>query len=55
MTNDMYVGDNCNIVIHCRGHVFTVSELFTIAQTYLTQNQWDAHDEDAYDEDDEDV
>ena len=30
--NDLFVGDNCDIAIHCRGHVFTVSELFNIAQ-----------------------
>ena len=43
--NDMYVGDNCNIVIHCRNHVFTVSELFELAQLHSTQEEWDAHED----------
>lgn len=43
--NYMYVGDNCGIVIHCRGHEFTISELFNIAQLHSTQEQWDAHEE----------
>ena len=43
--NDMYVGDNCNIAIHCRNHVFTVSELFELAQLYSTQEEWDAHED----------
>lgn len=47
--NDLYVGDNCNIAIHCRNHVFTVSELFDIAQLYSSQEKWDAHEESADD------
>ena len=43
--NDLFVGDSCDIAIHCRGHVFTVSELFNIAQKYSTQEDWDAHEE----------
>ena len=46
--NDMYVGDNCNIAIHCRDHVFTVSELFEIAQLNSTQEEWDDHAEERY-------
>ena len=44
--NDMYVGDNCSIAVHCRGHVFTIAELFNIAQLHSTKESWDAHDED---------
>ena len=43
--NDMYVGDYCNIAIHCRNHVFTISELFDIAQLYSSKEKWDAHEE----------
>ena len=47
----MYVGDNCSIAIHCRSHVFTVSELFAIAQLHSSQEEWDAHeDTEKYDE-----
>lgn len=43
--NDMYVNDNCQTAIHCRGHVFTISELFDIAQLYSSPEKWDAHEE----------
>jgi hypothetical protein len=47
--NDMWVNDNCQLKIHCRNHVFTVSELFDIAQLYSSQEKWDAHEESADD------
>ena len=43
--NDLYVGACCNIAIHCRNHVFTISELFDIAQLYSSKEKWDAHEE----------
>jgi hypothetical protein len=43
--NDMWVNDCCQLKIHCRNHVFTVSELFDIAQLYSSQEKWDAHEE----------
>jgi hypothetical protein len=47
--NDMWVNDNCQLKLHCRNHVFTVSELFDIAQLYSSQEKWDAHKETADD------
>jgi hypothetical protein len=45
----MWVNDNCQLKLHCRNHVFTVSELFDIAQLYSSQEKWDAHEESADD------
>lgn len=47
--NDMWVNDNCQLKLHCRNHIFTVSELFDIAQLYSSQEKWDAHEESADD------
>ena len=41
--NDVYVNDSCNTTIHCRGFVFTVSELFNIALEKLTFDELAAH------------
>ena len=35
--NDMWVKDNCQTVVHCRGYSFTINELFDIAQIYLPE------------------
>ena len=43
--NDMWVNDCCQLMLHCRGHAFTVSELFDIAQRHCSQEQWDAHED----------
>ena len=41
--NDFYVNDFCNTTIHCRGFVFTVSELFDIAMNKLTFDELVKH------------
>ena len=41
--NDMYVGDLCSTKIHCRGLVFTISELMDIAIAKLTFDELAAH------------
>lgn len=41
--NDMYVKDYCPTKIHCRGLVFTISELFDIATAKLTFEELAAH------------
>lgn len=41
--NDFYVNDFCNTAIHCRGFVFTVSELFDIALEKLTFDKLAEH------------
>lgn len=41
--NDMYVNDFCPTKIHCRGLVFTISELLDIAVAKLTFDELAAH------------
>lgn len=41
--NDMYVNDFCPTRIHCRGLVFTISELMDIAICKLTHNELAEH------------
>ena len=43
--NDMYVGDYSQTKIHCRGYVFTISELFDIAQIHCSEEKLAAHEE----------
>lgn len=43
--NDMWVNDNCQLKVHCRNHVFTISELFDIVQLHSPKEKWDAHEE----------
>lgn len=42
-TNDMYVGDFCSTKIHCRGFVFTISELMDVAICKLTHKELIEH------------
>lgn len=41
--DDMYVGDYCPTKIHCRGFVFTISELLDIAICKLSHDELVAH------------
>ena len=41
--NDMHVNDYCPTKIHCRGLVFTISELFDIAIAKLTFDELAEH------------
>ena len=41
--NDMYVNDFCSTKVHCRGFVFTLSELFDIALEKLTFDELVEH------------
>lgn len=41
--NDMYVNDYCPTKIHCRGLVFTISELMDIAICKLTHDELVQH------------
>lgn len=41
--NDMYVGDYCPTKVHCRGYVFSISELVTIAMCYLPYSELQEH------------
>lgn len=41
--NDMYVNDFCPTKIHCRGLVFTISELLDIAICKLTHDELVQH------------
>lgn len=43
--NDMYVKDYCQTAIHCRGYVFTISELFDLAQLHCSPEKLEAHEE----------
>ena len=43
--NDMYVEDYCQTKIHCRGYVFTISELFDMVQVNCTDELVEAHKE----------
>ena len=41
--NDMWVNDYCPTKVHCRGYVFTISELMDIAICKLSHNELEAH------------
>lgn len=41
--NDMYVNDFCPTKVHCRGFVFTISELLDIAIRNLTYDELVQH------------
>jgi hypothetical protein len=43
--DDMYVTDYCRTRIHCRGYVFTISELFDIAQLHCSDDKLEAHED----------
>jgi hypothetical protein len=43
--NDMWVNDYCQTAIHCRGYVFTISELFDIAQLHCSPEKLEAHED----------
>jgi hypothetical protein len=43
--NDMYVNDHCPTKVHCRGYVFTISELFDLVQIYCSNEKLAAHED----------
>lgn len=43
--NDMWVNDYCPTKVHCRGLVFTISELFDIAQIHCSSEKLEAHED----------
>lgn len=43
--NDMYVDQYCQTRIHCRGYVFTISELFDIVQIHCSEEKLEAHED----------